>query len=78
MDNRFIDWWLRWRKEVHKDHGRGFDSFVALVAWSLWRERNARVFDGIRRSVQDLIHSIKDVAASWVAAEIVNSCELFS
>jgi hypothetical protein len=78
MDERFVDWWLCRRKDVQKDHRRGFDSFVALVAWSLWRERNARVFDGIGRSVPALICSIRDVAASWVAAGIVNSCVFFT
>jgi hypothetical protein len=37
-------WWLQARKQVIKEHHKAFDSTVACVVWSLWLERNARVF----------------------------------
>jgi hypothetical protein len=77
-DDRFIDWWLRRRKEVHKEHRCGFDSFVAPCLRFVCHERNARIFDGAFRSVQELIRSTRDVAAAWVAAGFVSSCEFFS
>jgi hypothetical protein len=43
-----VQWWLTSRKRLAKARRRGFDSLVLLVAWSLWLERNSKVFD--RRS----------------------------
>ncbi|RLN13367.1 hypothetical protein C2845_PM09G09680 [Panicum miliaceum] len=40
----FVDWWLWSRKEVRKEDRKAFDTLVILVAWSLWKERNNRVF----------------------------------
>jgi hypothetical protein len=33
-------WWCSARKSVVKTRRQGFDAFVWLVAWSIWRERN--------------------------------------
>lgn len=40
-----LDWWLRARRPLVRRIKRGFDSFVIAVAWSLWKQRNARVFN---------------------------------
>lgn len=44
-DQPFCDWWLRSKKQVPKDHRKGFDSLALLVIWSLWKERNRQVHD---------------------------------
>ncbi|KAK1685647.1 hypothetical protein QYE76_046495 [Lolium multiflorum] len=42
------EWWLRAGREVQKSDRRRFDSLVTLVAWTLWKQRNARVFGNVR------------------------------
>jgi hypothetical protein len=39
-DSPLVDWWLASRKRIIKEERRGFDTFVLLITWSLWRERN--------------------------------------
>lgn len=39
-----MDWWLRSRKRVPKPGRKAFHSLVVLIVWSVWLERNARVF----------------------------------
>ena len=38
-------WWLTSPKRLPADFRKLFDSFVFLVIWLLWKERNARFFD---------------------------------
>ena len=49
-----MDWWLHNRKMTPKPIRRGFDSLFFLVGWLLWKERNARTFDGAATSVAQL------------------------
>jgi hypothetical protein len=38
-----VGWWLACRQELSNEANKGFDSFLLLVTWSLWGERNRRV-----------------------------------
>ena len=38
------DWRVRSRKRVEKAQRKEFDSFVMLVCWCIWKQRNGRVF----------------------------------
>jgi hypothetical protein len=55
-----IQWWLRSWKLVPKQARRGFDSLFFLIGWTLWKERNARTFNGVSSSVPQLAALIHD------------------
>ena len=40
------DWWPTVRKRITKAYRKGFDSLVLLICWSIWKQRNGRVFGG--------------------------------
>jgi hypothetical protein len=44
--NTIFDWWTSWRSTWTSTNRSGVDSGFALVAWELWKERNARCFRG--------------------------------
>lgn len=60
----FKDWWLIVRRSFGGQDRRGFDT---MMAWALWKQRNARVFN--RRSEQmtasELPFRILDEIAEW-------------
>jgi hypothetical protein len=37
--------WCFSRKRVSKQLRKGFDTFLVLMAWCIWRERNNHVFN---------------------------------
>jgi hypothetical protein len=67
-DNTLVDRWLASRKRIIKEDRKGFDSFVLLTAWSLWMERNDRVFGGVLSQPQALVALIFSLGRLWVAA----------
>jgi hypothetical protein len=40
----FIEWWRHAMQQIEKQHRKGFNSLVVLVAWWIWKHRNACVF----------------------------------
>jgi hypothetical protein len=43
----------------------GFDSFVFLVGWILWKERNSRTFNGVASQAMVLINAMQEEGAPW-------------
>ena len=43
-------------------------SLTILVAWEIWKERNARIFDRRHNTTEALIGKIKEEARLWCAA----------
>ena len=62
------DWWREAVLRVPKERRGGFNSLVALVAWWLWKHRNACVFDNVPPSVTKIIEDIKGEARLWCLA----------
>jgi hypothetical protein len=44
-ERSFHGWLCDSRKKLTKDHRRGFDTIATLAAWTIWKERNNRVFN---------------------------------
>ena len=49
---------------------KSFDSALMLVGWSLWKERNRRVFDGASLLPHQLHHLIIEEADAWIGAGV--------
>ena len=71
-DSRLIDWWLRSRLALLGDLRPAFDCLVMLVAWILWKERNARTFNQEICNVQELLSKLLREAQDWMAAGFVS------
>lgn len=54
-DGEIGAWWLEQRARVDANDRRLFDCALLLVAWSLWKERNARVFGRPASTVRDVV-----------------------
>ncbi|KAG0551010.1 hypothetical protein BDA96_01G387000, partial [Sorghum bicolor] len=67
-EHDLADWWLRSRQHLQVDGREAFDSLVLLVAWSLWKERNSRVFRGAASAVQVVARSLVAEADAWCLA----------
>jgi hypothetical protein len=58
-------WWYSARKLVAKARRKGFDTFVWLVAWSIWRERYRHAHDRETLMLVALVPAILDEAKTW-------------
>jgi hypothetical protein len=65
-------WWTEARKRLRKEDRRGFDTFVLLIAWMLWKQRNARVFGNLERqlSTTQIIDTVFEEFSLWRAARV--------
>ncbi|CAM0911182.1 unnamed protein product [Alopecurus aequalis] len=61
-DDALIDWWPDVRLCVPSRDRKGFDSLVLLIVWSLWKERNSRVFE---RTATTASHLCRKIADEW-------------
>ena len=66
----FFDWWSATIEASPASHRKGLGSLIALMAWAIWRHRNACVFDKKLPSTTSLVSSIKDDARRWVKAGV--------
>ena len=73
----FFDWWLAACKRIRKEMRKGFDSLVVLVAWSIWKERNQRVFQKVQLPPTELADLILDEAKLWYYAGLTHLLQLF-
>jgi hypothetical protein len=46
--------------------GMQADTLFALVAWELWKERNARCFRNATSTVGQVLSTIKQAANQWI------------
>lgn len=62
-----LDWWDVWRS-LWPGYEKGADSLFTLIAWELWKERNARCFRGATTQAFALLTSIRHHAEAWERA----------
>jgi len=55
-----------------------FDSVVLLVAWSLWKERNTRIFTNKNKNPMQLGKSVVDELEQWMQASHSNLAVLMA
>jgi len=63
-----VDWWETWRALWLASFARGADSMFVLIAWEIWKERNARCFRGVATQIPAIKATIKLQAELWVQA----------
>jgi hypothetical protein len=61
-----LDWWDAWRQHWNDDNRKGAESLFALMAWELWKERNARCFRDTTSTIPQVLSTIKHVADQWI------------
>jgi hypothetical protein len=71
-------WWCSARKSIAKTQRKGFDVFVWLVAWLIWRERNRRVHEREALMPVALAPAILDEAKTWARAGFLPIARLLS
>jgi hypothetical protein len=47
---------------------KGLNSFIILVAWELWKHRNACLFEQHRPNVQEVLRAVRDESSLWCSA----------
>jgi hypothetical protein len=68
VGDQLESWWLQSRRSLNKRRKKIFDTWVTLVCWSFWKQRNARIFgDQSRQCDEDVL-----------AARIVEDMKLWS
>jgi hypothetical protein len=63
---------MRSRARVRSSERKTFDARVMLTCWSLWKQRNARVFANARLQCPagELIRRIQEEFAQWAVARV--------
>jgi hypothetical protein len=78
MDNTLEEWWSRTRRLIQGRDRRRFDAFVILIAYTLWKQRNARVFGNIQQQwgTERIVESIREEFKMWEIAYAEGSSTL--
>ncbi|BAS99138.1 Os06g0679900 [Oryza sativa Japonica Group] len=61
----FISWLCDKRMKVAKAQRRGFDTITALIAWTIWEERNNRVFNQQQKTWVEVAKVMTAEAELW-------------
>ncbi|WVZ58400.1 hypothetical protein U9M48_008677 [Paspalum notatum var. saurae] len=72
-------WWCTATKAVLKELRKGLNSLITLVAWDIWKHRNACVFEGKKRCVQTVLQTVANecvLFGVWQEPLPFRSCSL--
>ena len=78
LGSSFVNWWTTARTNVPSGENKKLNSMVVLVAWTIWYERNSRVFDNKASSIDRILDKIKGDALNWSKAGAKCLRSLFS
>ena len=70
-DADIASWCLRQRSRVDSKDRPMFDSLLLLVAWSLWKERNARVFGRPASDALAVVRAVLREGEEWALGGFV-------
>jgi mannose/fructose/N-acetylgalactosamine-specific phosphotransferase system component IIC len=51
-----------------EDERKGINSLFMLVIWTLWKEKNARLFNGSSMVAQEVVQKVRHELQLWVMA----------
>lgn len=68
VECNLADWWLRGRELLQPKVQPSFDSLMLLAAWTMWKERNTRVFRGKASTAQVIFKELLLEAELWCKA----------
>jgi hypothetical protein len=60
-----LEWWPRARQHAPPQSKKGLDSLVLLVVWTLWKERNSRIFQRSAETLGTINKRIADEVELW-------------
>jgi len=75
-ERSFADWWRETISKVSEQHRKGVNTLITLGAWSIWKHRNACVFEGISPSVSTIWRELKTEHSLWCMAGAKKLLEL--
>ena len=61
-------WWLDQINNKPKEAARSMNAIINLVCWSLWKERNTRVFNNLLSPPSVVFSKVVEEATVWLAA----------
>jgi hypothetical protein len=67
-DDSLQEWWQLARNSLTGKNRKRLDTLAMLITWSVWRERNNRVFEKVYRPTNILLEQIKAEAKQWAIA----------
>ncbi|XP_024319401.1 proline-rich receptor-like protein kinase PERK8 isoform X4 [Brachypodium distachyon] len=71
IDNHIYAWWQGAVRSSPPSARKGTMSVVLLTAWSIWKHRNAAVFDNSLPNIASLLDLIKAEARQWSSVRAV-------
>jgi hypothetical protein len=61
-------WWNQAASNLQNKSKKKLNTMVILVIWTIWKERNGRVFENKVRTLLQILDQIKSEARLWVLA----------
>jgi hypothetical protein len=61
------EWWFRLRMLCSKHSRKSFDDLLIYFWWSLWLERNNRIFKDQQRMTEQVVQMVKDLVGRGLA-----------